>query len=324
MRRRNKRRDNPAATERKGGMRLIVNGQQAFGRAALEGILDAGKDEVVGVYTAPDKEGRPADPIKEAALEHGLPLFQPANYKDKDVLDQMRALDADLMVMAYMIIFMPEEARNIPKMGSICFHPSLLPLHRGPSSINWPIIWGSTKSGLSWFYPDDGLDEGDILLQREIEIGPDETLGDIYFKKIFPLGIATTLEVCDLFRSGNPPRTAQDESKATYESWCRKKDVQIDWGRPVADVYNMIRGANPQPGAWTTLAGAEVQLFDARRADGDGTAGEVVSVSEDGVTVQSAGGRILLKRVRPAGGGKVPAAEWAAQTEITVGTKLGS
>ena len=140
----------------------------------------------------------------------------------------------------------------------------------------------------------------------------------------FPLGIATTLEVCDLFRSGNPPRTAQDESKATYESWCRKKDVQIDWGRPVADVYNMIRGANPQPGAWTTLAGAEVQLFDARRADGDGTAGEVVSVSEDGITVQSAGGRILLKRVRPAGGGKVPAAEWAAQTEITVGTKLGS
>lgn len=304
-------------------MRLIVMGQQAFGKAVLETLLARG-DEVVAVYCAPDKEGRPADPIKEAALEHGLALFQPANYKDKDVLDQMRALDADLMVMAYMIIFMPEEARNIPKMGSICFHPSLLPLHRGPSSINWPIIWGSTKSGLSWFYPDDGLDEGDILLQREIEIGPDETLGDIYFKKIFPLGIATTLEVCDLFRSGNPPRTAQDESRATYESWCRKKDVQIDWGRPVADVYNMIRGANPQPGAWTTLAGAEVQLFDARRADGDGTAGEVVSVSEDGVTVQSAGGRILLKRVRPAGGGKVPAAEWAAQTEITVGTKLGS
>jgi methionyl-tRNA formyltransferase len=311
-----------------GGMRLIVNGQQAFGRAALEAILETGKDEVVGVYTAPDKEGRPADPLKEAALEHGLPLFQPANYKDKDVLDQMRSLNADLMVMAYMIIFVPEEARDIPRFGSICFHPSLLPLHRGPSSINWPIIWGSARTGLSWFYPDDGLDEGDILLQREVEIGPDETLGDIYFKKIFPLGIETTLEVCDLFRSGNPPRAPQDESKATYESWCRKKDVQIDWGRPVGDVYNMIRGANPQPGAWTTLAGSEVQLFDARRADGPGTPdaapGEVVSVSEDGVTVQSGGGRILLKRVRPAGGGKIPAAEWAAQAEITVGTKLGS
>jgi methionyl-tRNA formyltransferase len=309
-------------------MRLIVNGQQAFGRAALEGILEAGKDEVVGVYTSPDKEGRPVDPVKEAALEHGLPLFQPQNYKDQDVLDQMRALDADLMVMAYMIIFVPEEARSIPKHGSICFHPSLLPLHRGPSSINWPIIWGSTKTGLSWFFPDDGLDEGDILLQREVDIGPDDTLGDIYFKKIFPLGITTTLEAIDLIRTGNPPHTKQDESNATYESWCRKKDVQIDWGRPVADVYNMIRGANPQPGAWTTLSGAEVQLFDSRLAGGGGNSdaepGEVVSVSEDGVTVQCGGGRILLKRVRPAGGGKIAAAEWASGTAVTAGTKLGS
>ena len=305
-------------------MRLIVMGQQAFGKEALARIIDAGADQVVAVYCAPDKEGRPVDPLKELALEKGIPVHQPPNFKDAAVLEQLRGLDADLMVMAYVIIFVPEAARDIPKHGSICFHPSLLPLHRGPSSINWPIIWGSTRTGYSWFYPTDGLDEGDILMQREVEIGPDDTLGDVYFKKIFPAASASVLEVCDLFRAGDPPRAAQDESRATYESWCRKKDVGIDWGHPVADVYNMIRGANPQPGAWTTLAGAEVQLFDARRADGDGTAGEVVSVSEDGVTVQSAGGRILLKRVRPAGGGKVPAAEWAAQTEITVGTKLGS
>ena len=142
-------------------MRVIVMGQQAFGKEALEKILDAGKDEVVAVYTAPDKEGRPLDPIKQAALDHNLPLYQPGNFKDQDVLDEMRGLEADLMVMAYVILFVPEAARDIPKMGSICFHPSLLPLHRGPSSINWPIIWGSTKTGFSWFYPTDGLDEGD-------------------------------------------------------------------------------------------------------------------------------------------------------------------
>ena len=309
-------------------MRLIVMGQQAFGKEALARIIDAGADQVVAVYCAPDKEGRPVDPLKELALERGIPVHQPPNFKDQAVLEQMRALDADLMVMAYVIIFVPEAARDIPRLGSICFHPSLLPLHRGPSSINWPIIWGSTRTGYSWFYPSDGLDEGDILFQREVEIGPDDTLGDIYFKKIFPAASASVLEVCDLFRGGNPPHARQDESKATYESWCRKKDVGIDWGRPVSDVYNMIRGANPQPGAWTTLAGAEVQLFDARRVDGpgtpDATPGEVVSVSDDGVTVQSGGGRILLKRVRPAGGGKIPAGEWAAQAEITVGTKLGS
>lgn len=303
-------------------MRVIVMGQQAFGQAALEKILEDGQDDVVAVYTAPDKEGRPVDPLKQAALDHGLPLYQPANFEDAAVLDEMRALDADVMVMAYVIIFVPEAARDIPKMGSICFHPSLLPLHRGPSSINWPIIWGSTKGGLSWFYPTDGLDEGDILLQKEVDIGPDDTLGDVYFKKVFPLGVDSVLEVLEAYRSGNLVRIKQDDSKATYESWCRKKDAEIDWSKPVADVYNLIRGTNPQPGAWTTVGGAELKVFDVAKQDGDGTPGDVVSVGEDGVVVQAGGGRILVKRVR-ADGGKVPAVEWAAGAGIEAGTKFG-
>ncbi len=304
-------------------MRVIVMGQQAFGKEALEKILGAGKDEVVAVYTAPDKDGRPLDPIKQAALDHNLPLYQPGNFKDQDVLDEMRGLEADLMVMAYVILFVPEAARDIPKMGSICFHPSLLPLHRGPSSINWPIIWGSTKTGYSWFYPTDGLDEGDILLQREVEIGPDDTLGDVYFKKIFSQAIDSTLDVIDAFRDGNPPRTSQDESAATYESWCKKKDAEIDWTRPAGDVYNLIRGTNPQPGAWTTLQGGEVQIYDSRKVDGGGKPGTVVSIDDDGVVVQAEGGRIAVKRVRPKGRGKVSASEWANEVGLSVGQKLG-
>lgn len=304
-------------------MRLIVNGQQAFGRAALEKILEAGIDQVVGVYTAPDKPGKPLDPIKEAALAHGLPLFQPANYTDVSVLDEMRGLEADLMVMAYMIIFVPEAARSIPKHGSICFHPSLLPLHRGPSSINWPIIWGSTGTGLSWFFPDDGLDEGDILLQRSVDIGPDETLGDVYFKKIFPLGIETTLQAIDMIRSGTPPRLPQDESRATYESWCRKKDAQIDWRKPAAEVYNLIRGCNPQPGAWTTHGATQIEIFDCRPQPGTGHPGQVVEISEAGVAVQAGDGRILLKRVRPEGGAKIAAEAWAASAGLVLGAILG-
>lgn len=306
-------------------MRLIVNGQQAFGRAALEKILEAGRDEVVGVYAAPDKEGKPVDPIKEAALEHGLPLYQPSSYKEQSAVDEMKALEADLMVMAYMIIFVPEQVRDLPSRGSICFHPSLLPKHRGPSSINWPIIWGSTKTGLSWFYPTDGLDEGDILLRKEVDIGPDDTLGDVYFKKIFPLGVESTLEAIDLMRSDNPPRTPQNEDEATYESWCRKKDAQIDWSKPADEVYNLIRGTNPQPGAWTTLNGDEVQVYDSRKADGgDGTPGEIVEVTQDGIAVQTGGGRVLIKRVRPSGSGKIPAAEWAANASLSAGTRLGA
>ena len=304
-------------------MRLIINGQQAFGKAALEAILDRSDDEVVAVYTAPDKQGRPVDPVKEAAIARGLPLYQPASYKDPAVLDEMRALNADLMVMAYVIIFIPEAARTIPRFGSICFHPSLLPRHRGPSSINWPIIGGATKTGLTYFWPSDGLDEGDILLQKAVEIGPDDTLGTVYFKNIFPLGIEATLEAIDLVRAGSPPRIPQDEALATYESWCRKEDARIDWARPAQQVYNLIRGTNPQPGAWTTLDGAEVQIYDSRRADGTGSPGHVVGVSDEGVLVQADGGRILIQRVRPTGGDKVSAQAWATSAGLVEGRKLG-
>ncbi len=305
-------------------MRLIVMGQQAFGQAALEKILEAGKDEVIAVYCAPDKEGRPVDPLKQAALDHNLPVFQPPNYKDDAVLDELRGHNADLMIMAYVTLFVPETARDIPAMGSICFHPSLLPLHRGPSSINWPIIWGSTKTGLSWFYPTDGLDEGEILLQKEVDIGPDDTLGDVYFKKIFPLGVDSTLEVIELFRAGNPPRTEQDESKATYESWCRKADAEIDWSKSVDDVYNLIRGTNPQPGAWTTVGGEELKVFDSRKTDGEaGAPGEVMAVTDEGFEVSAKDGRVLVKRVQPAGEKKLHWPDYRGSGKVDVGTVLG-
>ena len=227
-------------------MRIILNGQQAFGKAALEAILEKGEDEIVAVYTAPDKEGHPVDPVKEAALEHGLTVCQPSDYSLPEVIEELRSWKADLMMMAYVIIFMPEEARNVPTHGTLCFHPSLLPLHRGPSSINWPIIWGADKTGLTIFYPDDGLDEGHICVQKEVEIGPDDTLGSVYFDKVFPLGIEAVLEAIDLIRSGKPPRTPQDESRAM--SWCRKADGEINWNRSQTEIYNRSAGLSPAPG----------------------------------------------------------------------------
>ena len=309
-------------------MRIIVNGQQAFGKAVLEALLErqkaGGPDQVVAVFCAPDKEGRPADPIKEAALEHGVPLYQPASYKDEATLAELRALEPDLMAMAYVIVFVPEAARDLPTHGSICFHPSLLPLHRGPSSINWPIIGGATKTGLTIFYPDDGLDEGDILLQKEVEIGPDDTLGTVYFNKIFQLGVEAMLESVDLIREGRAPRIQQDHGNATYESWCRKADAEIDWSKPAAEVYNLIRGTNPQPGAWTRLDGQTLQIFDSARDDGtSGAPGEIVALDNAGFTVAAGSGGVTVKRVRPEGAGKIPAAEFAGTAGLAVGSKLG-
>lgn len=305
-------------------MRIIVMGQQAFGKDVLAKLLDAGTDEVVAVYCEPDRDGKPVDPIKEFALEKALPVHQPADFNDQAALDTLASFDADLMVMAFVNVFVPEAARDTPKMGSICFHPSLLPLHRGPSAVNWPIIMGSTKSGYSWFYPTDGLDEGDSLLQWECEIAPDDTVIDLYFKKIYPSAVESVLDVCDLFRSGNPPHIVPDESRATYERRCTKKHVHIDWNSPIKFVYDLIRGTNPTPGAWTTLNGNEVQIFDCERAAGDGISSKVIDISEDGVTVQLIGGRIVIRRVRPADEGKIAASEWAASAGLSVGDVLGT
>ena len=304
-------------------MRVIVMGQQAFGKDALAKILDTGTDEVVAVYCEPDREGKPVDPIKEFAAEKGLPVFQPANFDDAETLATLASHESDLMVMAFVNVFVPEAARDTPKLGSICFHPSLLPLYRGPSAVNWPIIVGETKSGFSWFYPSDGLDEGDSLLQWECEIGPDDTVIDLYFKKIYPVAVASVIEVCDLFRAGNPPRIAPDESKASYERRCVKKHARVDFNKPVKHVYDLIRGTNPAPGAWTTLNGDEVSIYDCERVAGDGVSSKVISVSDKGVEVQAIGGRILIKRVKPAGGGKIPASEWAASVNLSKGDLLG-
>jgi methionyl-tRNA formyltransferase len=304
-------------------MRLIVNGQQAFGKAVLEALLNRG-DNVVGVYCAPDKDGRPVDPMKTLAKEHGLPVFQPSSFKNPEVWEQMRALDADLCVMAYVLLFVPEEALNTPKYGSIQYHPSLLPQHRGPSSINWPIISGKKKTGLTIFWPDNGLDTGPVLLQKEVEIGENDTLGTIYFGKLFPQGVDAMLEGVDLVTAGQAPRLVQDETNASYESWCRRADVEVDWSAPVQTVHNLIRGANPQPGAWTSNKGEELGVFDCRiAAEGTGEPGEVLSIEESGVTVATASGALTLERVRPAGGGKVTAAEYAAAVALSVGDTLG-
>ena len=304
-------------------MRLIVHGQQAYGKSVLEAILEKGVDEVVAVYCAPDKEGRPLDPIKEYALEQGLPVNQPASYKDPQVWEQMASHEADLCVMAYVLLLVPEEALNVPKFGSIQYHPSLLPWHKGPSSINWPIIMGKEKTGLSIFWPDKGLDTGPILLQKEVDIGPDDTLGSIYFDKLFPLGVEAMLESIELVRDGTAPREVQDPEDGSYEGWCRKENVEIDWNKGSEEVYNLIRGANPQPGAWTTFNGREVRVFDSRKADAGGEPGTVLSIDDSGAVIATADGSIRIIKVR-ADAGKLAAVDYAAAAGLEVGSKLGT
>lgn len=306
-------------------MRIVVHGQQAFGKRVLEALLERGED-VIAVYCAPDKAGQRPDPLKEAAQQHELPIYQPTSFRQSAVREQFASLAADLCVMAYVTLLVPEEVLDAPTHGTIQYHPSLLPRHRGPSAINWPIIWGETTTGLTIFWPDHGLDTGPILLQKEVEIGATDTVGSLYFDKLFPLGVEALLEAVDMVRSGTAPTILQDESQATYESWCKREHVAIDWNRPIDEVWNLIRGADPQPGAWTTLQDEVLQLYEGRKLTGDagGTPGEVVATDANGFTVAAQGGRIAIQRVRPADGRKVDAAAFVQSSGLGVGTRFGA
>lgn len=305
-------------------MRIIINGQQAFGKSVLEALLERG-EEIVGVYCAPDKPGGRPDPLKEAAVAHDLPLFQPASYRKPEVWEQIRSLAPDIGVMAYVTLFVPEEALNVPRLGTIQYHPSLLPRHRGPSSINWPIIWGETKTGLSIFWPDKGLDTGPILLQKEVPIKDDDTLGSLYFDHLYPLGVQAMLEAVELVRDGKAPKIPQNEDEATYEGWCRAADVEIDWSQPLQTIWNLIRGANPQPGAWTRHGGKKLAIYDARKVPGSPSAapGEVTALDERGFRVAAPDGELEVQRVRPEGGKKIAAAEFVAASGLARGARLG-
>jgi methionyl-tRNA formyltransferase len=178
---------------------------------------------------------------------------------------------------------------------------------------------GKTRTGLSIFWPNEGLDEGPILIQKSVEIGPDETLGDVYFKKLFPMGVDAMIEGLELVRAGVKLKHAQNLADGSYESWFKKDVAELDWSKPVADVYNVIRAANPAPGAWSTIKGAKVDIFDSAKVPGDGAPGCVLSVSDLGLTIAAQGGAILAKRVRGADGKKVAALEWAKAAGVSAG-----
>jgi len=309
-------------------MRVAIVGQQDFGKAVLDAFL-ARRDEVAGVFCAPDREGAKPDPLKVAAQEKNVPVFQFASLKSEEARSALSTLNADLGIMAYVLQFAPQDFVTIPRLGTIQYHPSLLPKHRGPSSINWPIIRGETKTGLTIFRPTDGLDEGPVILQKETPIGPDDTLASVYFDRLFPMGVAAMVEAADLVVAGKHKETTQDESAASYEGWCRAAEAHIDWHRPVDQIYDLIRGCNPAPGAWTTLAGKKIQIFDARkhpvRTFGavKGKPGEVTDIGTENIRITAHGGQIEALKVKPDDGKKIAAGEFAKSTGLAPGTILG-
>ncbi len=304
-------------------MRVAIIGQQDFGKAALEAFHARG-DEVAAVFCAPEK-GRP-DPLRLAAEAAGVPAYQFPRLSDPAALEAMRQARADIGIMAYVTQFAPQAFCSIPKFGTIQFHPSLLPLHRGASSMGWAIILGRTQTGFSIFRPTDGLDEGPVILTRAVAIEPEDTLGSLYFGKVFPMGVAGLIEAADLVLAGKAPALAQYEPAAGYEGIIREAESRIHWASHVDQIHNLIRGCNPAPGAWTTGDGKKLFLFESgkriARTFGEvkgKVPGEIVAQTGSGLTIHAQGGFIEVQRLRWEGGKKIPAAE----AGLTVGTVLG-
>jgi methionyl-tRNA formyltransferase len=310
-------------------MKIALIGQQDFGKAVLEALLARG-DTVAGAFVAPEKPGGKPDPLRVAAEEKGLKVFQFPSLKAPEAAAALKALEADIGIMAFVLQFAPQEFVNIPKHGTIQFHPSLLPKYRGPSSINWPITKGERKTGLTIFRPTDGLDEGAVILQKETPISENDTLGTVYFDRLFPMGVAAMLEAADLVVAGKHREVVQDESQASYEGWFKAAEAKVNWNQHVDWIHDTIRGSDPAPGAWTTTGGKKLQLFGSRkhlvRTFGavKGKIGEITEIGAESMRVTAQGGQVEIAKVKGEEGKKTSAADWAKVAGAGPGTILGT
>jgi methionyl-tRNA formyltransferase len=306
-------------------MRIALIGQAAFAVKILEQIQQQG-DEIVHLFAPPDRDGR-ADPLTLKARELGLPLSQPKSFRGTAGYEHFKSLHAELAVLAFATIIVPERILYEPRFKSICFHPSLLPRHRGASGINWAIIQGDTQTGVTWFWPDDGIDTGPILIQKAVPIGERDTVGSLYFNTLFPLGIETFAEAVRLIKEGRAPAIKQDEKLGTYEPPCRDEHAAIVFDRPAREVYNLVRGCDPQPGSYAWYAGKRLRLYEPtlEPVNPGASPGTIIAIGPDGMRVALEGHTMTVRRVRlEPGAAKVAPAELEQTGAIAPGMQAGA
>jgi methionyl-tRNA formyltransferase len=305
-------------------LRIALFGQAAFGKEVLERLVEAGH-QIVGVYAPP--EGARPDPLAEEASRRGLPLYRYKRMRRSgraipELVEEHAGLGADLNVLAYVTMILPPEVVDAPRHGSLCFHPSLLPRFRGGAAIPWQIILGEKVSGVTVFRPDEGVDTGPIVVQKgAVEIGPSDTAATLYYQHLYPLGVEALCEAVALVDRGEARLRPQDESQATFQGLVNDEVARIDWSRSGQELSCLIRGCDPQPGAFALREGEKLRLFDAVRLEegADVPPGTIVAIEEGRAIISARSGRISVGRVRLGDGKKVPAAE----AGLVVGERLG-
>ena len=280
-------------------MRIVFMGTPDFASASLKKLIDE-KFDVVGVFTQPDKpKGRGmelcASPVKELALENGLPVFQPVKMRDGTALAQIKALEPDILVVVAYGRILPDDILAVPKYGAINVHGSLLPKYRGAAPIQWAVLNGDKVTGVTTMYLASEMDTGEIIYTAETEIGEYETSGEL-FDRLKDMGAELLVKTLRDIDAGIAPRTPQDHSKASYVTMLDKSICPIDWNKTPREVLKHIYGLQPWPVATMELEGKTVRVFAAKYTDGktEKVPGAVVSTDKGGLEIACAGGETLL------------------------------
>uniref|UniRef100_A0A6Q2Z1Z1 10-formyltetrahydrofolate dehydrogenase n=1 Tax=Esox lucius TaxID=8010 RepID=A0A6Q2Z1Z1_ESOLU len=311
-------------------LKLALIGQSLFGQEVYTNIRKQGH-KVVGVFTVPDKDGK-ADPLAVAAQKDGTPVFKFPRWRVKgkpipEVVEAYKAVGAELNVMPFCSQFIPMEVIDHPAYGSIIYHPSILPLHRGASAINWTLIQGDKKAGFSIFWADDGLDTGPILLQRECPVEPNDTVDSLYNRFLFPEGIKAMVESVQLIADGKAPRINQTEEGASYEGIQKKSNAKVNLAQPAEAIHNWIRGHDKVPGAWSVIDGQTVTLYGSSILGGSVPAGQPLDIegaSQPGIVTKnglvlfgSDGKALLVRNLQFEDGKMIPASKYFSSGDTT-------
>jgi methionyl-tRNA formyltransferase len=306
-------------------LKIAIFGQAPFGRDVTADLAEA-NHEIVGVYAPP--EGPRPDPLAELAQERGWPLFRHKHFRRKgqaitERVEEYLALGAELNVLPFTTVILPPEIVDAPRHGSLCFHPSALPAYRGGSAIPWQIILGAQTTAATVFRPDVGVDTGPIVAQRGgIPISETDNAVSLYFDKLYPAGVEAMAEAVAAVADGSAVFTAQVEEGASHEPLLRDEHARIDWSAPAEQIGRLVRGCDPNPGAWAELGSDVVRLFGATLEPGRSEkepAGTLLGFEEGAALFALPSGALRVAKLRVGDAKKAPAAE----AGLALGAVLG-
>ncbi len=306
-------------------MNIVYLGTPDFAVLPLKAIVESGEHKVVAVVCNKDKPvGRKkiltAPPVKEYAVENNIPVYQYDKIRLEGIED-LRALNPDIMITCAFGQILSQEILDIPRLGVINIHASLLPKYRGASPIHYALLNGEKTTGVTIMKTDIGIDTGDMILQKSLEIGQNESCGEL-FDRLSVLGAEAILQALEELGNGNAKLTRQDEQKATLTKMIRKEQALIDWNNSAEKIFNQIRAFNPAPVAFTLLGGQPFKIYSAEICEGVGTAGEVID-NNNQLKVACGQKALLLKRVQKAGGNAMEIADFLRGNKLEIGFKLG-